>query len=118
MVEMNKNTSYAQVPNRVLWDKNIPLSVKGMYAVVCSCGPAWHSTVHGFEKVMKEGRGAIGRYLKILEAAGYLRRTYKRTPDGKYADSEYMALAGPDDSQDEALDANMHDMQNNNDKEV
>ncbi len=98
MVEINEHTSYARVPTSVLRDKRIPLAVKGMYAVICGCSEDWDYSIQGYEKVLKEGRGAIGRYLKLLEKLGYLSRTYHRGPDGKFLDAKYTALAEPEDA--------------------
>ncbi len=98
MVEINEHTSYARVPTSVLRDKRIPLAVKGMYAVICGCSEDWDYSIKGYENVLKEGRGAIGRHLKLLEKLGYLRRTYHRGVDGIFLDAKYTALAEPEDN--------------------
>ena len=95
MVEMDEHTSYTKVPTRIFRDKRIPLSAKAMYAIICSCPPDWDYSIRGFESMLKECRGAIGRYLSLLEATGYIKRIYQRGHDSKYLSAEYIALSEP-----------------------
>lgn len=88
---MNKkdNKSYTPIVNSIIWDKDISLSAKGMYSMICSTPPGWKSSIKGFASVLKEGVAAVSRAVSELEKAGYIHRCYVRDKNGKYSHTEY-----------------------------
>ncbi len=80
---------YTTVSNEVLRDKNLSNAAKGLFLFLWSCSDEFHITLRGLQTVCKDGREAISRQLKELEAAGYLRFTQEKGVGGHFANSRY-----------------------------
>ena len=72
---------FAQVPNIVLWDSNLSLQAKGLWAYIKSKPPNWDFSCARIAQETKEGRKSILKAMKQLEEAGYLHRT--KLPSGR-----------------------------------
>lgn len=68
------NERFAQVNNEVLWNKNISLKAKWLYAYLCSCKDDWKFSVNWLTSVLMEWERSIKSWLKELVEANCLLR--------------------------------------------
>lgn len=78
---------FAQVPNNVLWDPELSMKAKGLWAYIKSKPPYWDFAAERIARETKESRKSILAGLKELEAAGYLKRT--KLPSGRVTHKIY-----------------------------
>ena len=95
MIEINENTSYVRVPTRALFEKDMSLTAKAIYSILCWCPENWEYSVSGFEGMLKEGRAAISSALHDLEKHGYLIRKRVRDERGGLGKIDYKVYADP-----------------------
>ena len=67
-------TGFAQIKNEVLFDTEISMKAKGLFAYLYAKPDEWDFSGDRIASDMKEGRGAVYSTLKELENAGYLYR--------------------------------------------
>lgn len=68
------NTGYTLVLNAVLYDKNISLRAKGLYAYLFSKPDGWNFHINIMEEELKESRNQIYSAIKELIESGYIIR--------------------------------------------
>lgn len=95
MIEINENTSYVRVPTRALFEKDMSLTAKAIYTILCWCPENWVYSISGFEGMLKEGRAAISSALQDLEKHGYLSRKRVRDERGGLGKIDYIVYADP-----------------------
>lgn len=76
-----KVRGFAQIPNNILWDSQLSLQAKGLWAYIKSKPPNWDFSCARIAQETKEGRKSILKAMKELEQAGYLHRT--KLPSGR-----------------------------------
>lgn len=69
---------YTQVANAVLYDKDISLKAKGLFAYLFSKPDGWSFAADRIQGETSDGRKAVLAGLKELEDSGYLTRTKKQ----------------------------------------
>ena len=85
-----EDVHYGQVPSKLLWDSNIPLQAKGLYAVLHSFGqpkelmatPKTFVTLKTLAKVTGMHKNSVREYIKVLAEAGWIKvksRGYRRS---------------------------------------
>ena len=89
MTKKKAQISYTPIATSILWDKNISLTAKGLYAFICSCRPGWKSSAKGYASVLKEGVTAVRNAITELVDAGYIVRDCRRDKNGKYSEMKY-----------------------------
>lgn len=87
---------FAQVPNNVLWNPELSMKAKGLWAYVKSKPPHWDFAAERIAKETKESRKSILSGLKELEAAGYLKRI--KLPSGRVTHKVYPQVYKAPDS--------------------
>lgn len=72
---------FTQVPNKLLNDRELSLSCKGIYAFMMSKPDDWNFTIASMAKQLKEGQDAIKSALKALKESGWIK--YTKFNDGR-----------------------------------
>jgi hypothetical protein len=75
------NAPFTQIPNKLLNDRELSLSCKGIYAFMMSKPDDWNFTIASMSKQLKEGQDAIKSALKALKESGWI--TYTKFNDGR-----------------------------------
>ena len=95
MTKRKAQISYTPIATSILWDKNISLTAKGMYAFICSCHSGWKCSAKGYASVLKEGVTAVRNAITELVNAGYIVRDSRRDKSGKYLEMKYRPTVLP-----------------------
>ena len=84
-----KNKDYVVMSNVFLQRKDLSIKAKGLLAYMLSLPDDWKFTIGGLTSQLKECKSAVATMLNELESNGYLRRSYKRTVDGRISEAVY-----------------------------
>lgn len=87
--------NYTCISNGVLTDKRLSLSARGFFAAVLSLSEDWDFSVNGIARLTGVNKESVQRYLKELEAHGYLSRSGGRDPDGRFGRKCYVFDEAP-----------------------
>lgn len=82
------NTGYTQVLNEMLYDKNLSLKAKGIYAYLFSKPDGWQFHIAVMEQELKESRGQIYSAIKELIDFNYITR-YQSNEKGVFGGMVY-----------------------------
>ena len=77
------NTSYTQVSNRLLCDKNLSLKAKGLYGYLFSKPDDWQFHINCMQEELQESEGQIRSIIKELTEKGYIIR-HQINENGKF----------------------------------
>lgn len=84
MAKLKLSRHFWSVPNKCLWDKNLSLKAKGIYAFIQAKPEDWNFSAEGIASETSDGRDAIRSGLKELEEAFFLERIKTRTQFGTW----------------------------------
>lgn len=71
------------------------LKAKGLLSLMLSLPEDWDYTTRGLARICKDGVDSIGKTLRELEQAGYIRRRQLRGKNGRICDTEYTIFEKP-----------------------
>lgn len=83
---------FTQVPNKVLYDNNLSLKAKGLYAYMISKPDGWVFHTEAILKEIKEGQSAFFAAIAELKKWGYIKISRERKADGRYGCTIYEFL--------------------------
>lgn len=95
MALIKVKSTWTQVPNTWLKDKNLSLKAKGLLAVMQSLPDGWDFSVMGLTTILNDGLTAVRSAVQEIETAGYLIRTQVRNEQGKIADTIWTLYETP-----------------------
>ena len=85
---VERTRDYTVMSNHHLKDRTLTLKAKGLLSVMLSLPDDWdYNTTRGLASICREG-DAIGKAIKELENAGYMKRRQLRGKDGRITDFE------------------------------
>lgn len=87
MARIKAESTWTQVPNTWLREKNLSLKAKGLIAVIQALPDDWNFSVAGLATILKDGLDSTRSAVHELEETGYLTRTQIRSEDGKIIDT-------------------------------
>lgn len=76
--------NFTIVDNRMFHDKKLSMRDRGLLSTICSYPDGWNFSIAGVAANAKDGKDSIRASLKVLEKGGYLKRTMKRDPGGRF----------------------------------
>lgn len=92
---VERTQNYTVMCNHHLKDLDISLKAKGLLSVILSLPDSWNYTTRGLASLSKDGVDSVGKALKELERAGYIKRRLLRDKNGRIADTEYTIFEKP-----------------------
>lgn len=96
--------NFAQIHNAALADGRLSFKARGILAYLLSRPPGWKTSAERLAKSGVDGERAIKSGLKELEAAGYLKRSRSRKPDGTWDWSQIITDQPASISEDTTVD--------------
>ena len=94
MAKLKVEGRFGVIPHNVLYDANISLKAKGLYAYMQSKPDGWEFSAERISNECSEGRDAVRAALIELETAGYLTRYRKKNELGQW-EWEHVLLEKP-----------------------
>jgi len=91
---IKQESPYAIVPNIALWDKQLKMTSRFLWAFLCNLPDNWNHSVVGLASAVGCGEKAIRTAIKELEYHGYLKRVQQREAN-KFAGYDYLLIANP-----------------------
>lgn len=83
-----KSKSHVTINSAILWEKNVSLKAKGLFALVMSLPDTWDFSLKGICAITKEEYTAVNNSIKELIGAGYCRREHVKE-HGKFTGYVY-----------------------------
>lgn len=88
------------VDNSIIWDRNLSNMARFALIAILSLPDGWDYSVRGMAAMLQVSKDTMGKYLRELEAAGYLRRQ-QGDDRGKFSKSVYTITDTPEEFDDE-----------------
>ena len=88
--------------NSIIWDENLSAMARFSLIAMLSLPDRWDYSVRGMAAMLKVSKDTMGKYLRELEAAGYLRRSQVQSGAGRFSATQYTLTDTPGDFGDEA----------------
>ena len=88
---------YTNIDNHVFMDYQLSAKAKGVLCQMLSLPDYWEFSIAGLSKLFTDGVDSIRTAINELEKNGYLIRSRERK-DGKYAGTNYVIFANPQNS--------------------
>ena len=76
--------NYTLVSQRIMHDKNLSLTERGMLLTLLSLPDNWHLTIRGLCQILPDGKERISKTLNSLIEKGYVTREQSRGDRGKF----------------------------------
>lgn len=88
------------VDNRIIWDRNLSNMARFALIAILSLREDWDYSVRGMAAMLEVSKDTMGKYLRELEVAGYLRRQ-QGGDKGRFSKSVYTITDTPGEFGDE-----------------
>lgn len=86
LIHLNRYAAnFTVLPNELLRNSSISFKARGLLAMMLSLPETWESRVGWIEEQTTEGREAIRSAIAELEAAGYCKKSRRRSEGGEFA---------------------------------
>lgn len=89
--------SDTRIQNRIIWDANISQMARFSLIAMLSLPDNWDYSVRGMAAMLKVSKDTMGKYIKELESAGYLKRRQGCTQGGRFGSTQYVLTDTPGD---------------------
>lgn len=86
-----------RIQNSIIWDERISTAARFSLIAMLSLPDSWDYSVRGMATMLKVSKDTMGKYLKELEQAGYLRRNQSCTTGGRFGNTQYILTDTPGD---------------------
>lgn len=86
-----------RIQNRIIWDGSISPMARFSLIAMLSLPDAWDYSVRGMAAMLKVSKDTMGKYIKELETAGYLRREKAEREAGQFSGVRYILTDTPGD---------------------
>lgn len=84
-----------RIQNCIIWDQSISTAARFSLIAMLSLPDSWDYSVRGMASMLHVSKDTMGRYLKELERAGYLRRAQDSDARGRFAGTQYIITDTP-----------------------
>lgn len=102
-------SSDTRIQNRIIWDNNLSQMARFSLIAMLSLPDTWDYSVRGMAAMLKVSKDTMGKYIKELESAGYLKRRQGKSEAGKFSGSQYILTDTPGDFGEEEPCPNISD---------
>lgn len=102
-------SSDTRIQNRIIWDNNLSQMARFSLIAMLSLPDTWDYSVRGMAAMLKVSKDTMGKYIKELESAGYLKRRQVKSEAGKFSGSQYILTDTPGDFGEEEPCPNISD---------
>lgn len=89
--------SDTRIQNRIIWDDNISQMARFSLIAMLSLPDSWDYSVRGMAAMLKVSKDTMGKYIKELEKAGYLKRKQVKCEAGRFSSTQYILTDTPGD---------------------
>lgn len=86
---------YSLIPNCVARDENLTLQAKGIYLYLRSHREGWQMSTERIGDALNVHRDTVAKYVKELEATGYLQRERTHSDGGQFEGMAYVLNTSP-----------------------
>lgn len=86
-----------RIQNSIIWDETISTAARFSLIAMLSLPATWDYSVRGMAAMLKVSKDTMGKYIKELETAGYLRRSQICGEDGRFGSTQYIITDTPGD---------------------
>lgn len=86
-----------KIQNSIIWDETISTAARFSLIAILSLPATWDYSVRGMATMLKVSKDTMGKYIKELETAGYLRRCQTCGEDGRFGSTQYIITDTPGD---------------------
>ena len=86
-----------RIQNRIIWDGSISQMARFSLIAMLSLPDSWDYSVRGMAAMLKVSKDTMGKYIKELEEAGYLKRKQAKCETGRFSGTQYILTDTPDD---------------------
>lgn len=96
IIRSKRTNNFSIVDNDILDDKRLTFKARGLLAYMLSKPDDWRFyTTELAKHSQKDGRDSIDSALKEMEKIGYLKRTQKRSSNGRFGEQDWLLLDTP-----------------------
>lgn len=96
IIRSKRTNNFSIVDNDILDDKRLTFKARGLLAYMLSKPDDWRFyTTELVKHSQKDGRDSIDSALKEMEKIGYLKRTQKRSSNGRFGEQDWLLLDTP-----------------------
>lgn len=92
-----KNPKETRIQNSIIWDNNISTAARFSLIAMFSLPDTWDYSVRGMAAMLKVSKDTMGKYIKELEKAGYLKRKQVKCEAGRFSSTQYILTDTPGD---------------------
>lgn len=89
--------SDTRIQNRIIWDNDISQMARFCLIAMLSLPDSWDYSVRGMASMLKISKDTMGKYIKELEDAGYLKRKQTKCEAGRFSNTQYILTDTPGD---------------------
>lgn len=86
-----------RIQNSIIWDEVISTAARFSLIAMLSLPATWDYSVRGMAAMLKVSKDTMGKYIKELETAGYLRRSQICGEGGRFGSMQYIITDTPGD---------------------
>ena len=86
-----------KIQNSIIWDETISTAARFSLIAILSLPATWDYSVRGMATMLKVSKDTMGKYIKELETAGYLRRLQTCGEGGRFGSTQYIITDTPGD---------------------
>ena len=86
---------YTKYPEEFSRNCELTLKEKGMLVQLLSLPPKWDFSITGLCKIVKDGRSSVTAVLKSLKEKGLIAIHQRRTPDGRFGETDLSIFLHP-----------------------
>lgn len=86
-----------RIQNRIIWDGSISQMARFSLIAMLSLPDSWDYSVRGMAAMLKVSKDTMGKYIKELEKAGYLKRKQAKCETGRFSGTQYILTDTPGD---------------------
>lgn len=86
-----------RIQNSIIWDEGISTAARFSLIAMLSLPATWDYSVRGMAAMLKVSKDTMGKYIKELETAGYLRRSQTCREGGRFGSTQYIITDTPGD---------------------
>lgn len=98
-----------RIQNRIIWDNSISTMARFSLIAMLSLPDTWDYSVRGMAVMLNVSKDTMGKYLKELETAGYLKRQQNKCEAGRFSSTQYILTDTPGDFGEEEPCPNFYD---------
>lgn len=89
------NPKETRIQNSIIWDASISTAARFSLIAMLSLPDTWDYSVRGMASMLKVSKDTMGKYIRELEAAGYLQRRQTCAEGGRFGGTQYVLTDTP-----------------------